>query len=137
MAKYSECLNSAYYKSNIAHFPNEIPSDAKNVKFYCITSDNTYDGELILLKFKTNTDYIKKELSSKSFINSDDKVGTFQNIYNMPLNLIRDDYKKYTYYVISNYENKSVYKEYFPYYTGIGVDKELKTIMYYYITPRI
>lgn len=41
----------------------------------------------------------------------------------------------FTFYVIKDKENESYYKQYFPYFTSIGVDKNLEYIIYYYMLP--
>ena len=42
---------------------------------------------------------------------------------------------KLTYYVLEDKYNYNERGEYFPYYTGIGIDKNYEYILYYYIRP--
>lgn len=130
---YKKCLNSVKYKKDTFHFPKTIPNNAEDAKLYCFTSD--YNGEYVFLLLKTNEEYINRELKSHKFINSKDKIGDYQQIYHMPSETVGIKNTELTYYVLDNEENKNYYKSYFPYFNGIGVDKNLEHIFYYYITP--
>ena len=132
---YKICLNKNYYQADVAHFPMVIPSDAREIKFYCIPADYEHSAGLILLKFKIDENYIEKELKNYEFLNSDDKVGTPQNIYNMPSKYVGIKSEDLTYYVLRNKNNESVKNEYFPYFSGIGISKDKNTILYYSIRP--
>lgn len=132
---YKLCLDSVFYKSDIEHFPKTIPNSADEVKLYCIPGTYEFDGALVLLKFKIDKAYIEKELRQHQFVNSNTRVGTVQKIYNMPSKFVGMDNTKLTYFVINNKENYNENEEYFPYFTGIGVDKNFEYILYYYIKP--
>ena len=133
---YAECLESEYYQNNIKHFPKAIPDNAQEVNLYCLPSHFEHDGALILLKMKVDKEYIKAELNNHKFLNSKTPVGTVQKIYHMPSETtVGIDRNELTYYVIDDKYNYNEGQEYFPYFTGIGVDKNYEYILYYYISP--
>ena len=45
------------------------------------------------------------------------------------------DFTKYTYYVINDREHEKLPEHHFPYHYGIGVNKDLNRILYYYENP--
>ena len=53
----------------------------------------------------------------------------------MPAETVGTPSENLTFYVLENEDNKYCYKQYFPYFTGIGADKNLENIVYYYIEP--
>ena len=130
---YTKALQIIKQQEKITHFPKKIPSNAKKIKMYCYTSD--YGGEIFILKFDINKEYIEKELKNHKFLNSDTPIGTAQEIYYIfnDNNRIKTD--NTTWYVIDNKENKQVYKKYFPYYSSIGISNNMDFIIYYYIQP--
>lgn len=133
LKKYDKCISSVKYPNYITHFPKAI-SKNDDTKFYCYTSD--YHGEWILLLLKADKDYINQELKSHKFLNSDDKIGDEQEIYYMPSEEVGiQKNTDLTYYVLDNADNRHYHPKMFPYYNGIGVDKNLEHIFYYYITP--
>ena len=132
---YEKCLNESFYKNDIAHFPKIIPDDAYNIKLYCIPVKDEYSTGLYLLKFKINDKYIDNELKTHEFLNSYDKLGTPQKIYNMPSKFVGIKPDSLTYYVLKNKSNVSAKYKYFPYFSGIGISKDKKTILYYSIRP--
>ena len=121
-------------QDKIKHFPAQIPENATEVAMYGYT-DMPYNGEMLLLEFKIDRPYIEKELSKYDFWNKKDKIGTKRKVYFMPSP--REDFNAnaYTYDVIKEPENERGYREYFPYYNGIGVDGEQNKILYYHIYP--
>ena len=124
--KYKRALNVIKEQDMITHFPKAIPNDAKNVKLYCHTSK--YNGETLLLKFKVDESYIEQELKNHKFINTD---GSQQKLYNFYSgNGIKPD--GFIFYVLDNEDNRYKYKEHFPFFNGIGVDKDNNYILYYY-----
>jgi len=130
--QYSAALNS-FKKNDILHLPRKIPANAKNVRLYAFISN--FNGKILLLQFDINKEYIEQEFKKTNFINADFPVGEKQQIYNMPSDNKRINTENMTFYVINNEENKAVDTEYFPYFSGIGVNKKLTTILYYYIEP--
>lgn len=128
---YQKALNQIHSQNKIIHFPSEIPNDAENIQFYSSISEN--DEEIILLKLKTNNNYINKELSKYKFLNSDTALGTPQKIYHMYTDNNRIKIDGLTWYVINDDENRKFYQKYFPYYSGVGINKNLDEILYYYI----
>ena len=122
-------------QTEIRHFPKSIPDNAKDVQMYCWPGSFERDSELFLLKFKTNQSYVREELKKNKFLNEKTPVGAKQKIYNMPSEFVGINEHELTYYVLNNIGNHNEDSEYFPYYTGIGVDKSLNTILYYYIAP--
>ena len=121
-------------QDEIKHFPVRIPENATEVAMYGYT-DMPYNGEMLLLEYKIDRPYIEKELSKYDFWNKKDKIGTKRKVYFMPS--LRADFNvdDYTYYVLKELENERGYREYFPYYNGIGVDGERNKILYYHIYP--
>lgn len=134
LKKYNKCISSVKYPEHIKHFPKTISKNPDDTKFYCYTSD--YNGEWVLLLIKANKDYINQELKSYKFINSEDKIGDYQEIYYMPSERVGiQNNTDLTYYVLDNADNRHYHPKYFPYYNGMGVDRNLEHIFYYYITP--
>ncbi len=121
-------------QDEIKHFPAQIPENATEVAMYGRT-DMPYNGETFVLEFKTNRQYIEKELSKYDFWNKDDKIGTKRKIYFMPSPRKEFNADDYTYYVIKELNGERGYKEFFPYYNGIGVDGKQNKILYYHIYP--
>ena len=132
--KYDKCIKSVKYPEYIKHFPKTISKNPDDAKFYCYTSD--YHGEWILLLLKSNKAHIIQELKLHNFLNSEDKIGDYQKIYYMPSEKVGiQNNTDLTYYVLDNIDNRHYHPKFFPYYNGIGVDKNLEYIFYYYITP--
>lgn len=131
---YEKCLDIVLNKDKIRHFPKSIPTGAKSY-LYCYPADYEGQGELVILRLTTDKSYIQKELNSHTFLNSEIPIGTAQNIYNMPTETVGISKEDLTFYVLKNADNKYYYKTYFPYFTGIGVDKNMENIVYYYIDP--
>lgn len=127
---YQKALEQITNKEDVKHFPPQIPSNASKVKFFGYST--SYSGEMLMLEFKIDKPYIEKEFNSYEFINKNDKFGTTQKIYHMPKEF---NSKSYTYYVLKTPDNLSFYKEYFPYFSGIGIDIKHNKILYYYISP--
>ena len=132
--KYDKCINSVKYPEYIKHFPKAISKNSDEAKFYCYTSD--YHGEWVLLLLKSNKEHINQELKAHKFLNSEDKIGDYQEIYYMPSERVGiQNNTDLTYYVLDNADNRHYHPKYFPYYNGMGVDRNLEHIFYYYITP--
>jgi hypothetical protein len=131
---YEKCIEAVINKDKIRHFPKSIPAEAKSY-LYCYPANYERQGELVILRLTANKSYIQKEMSTQTFLNSETPIGTVQNIYNMPTETVGISNKELTFYVLKNEDNEYYYKTYFPYFTGIGVDKNLENIVYYYIDP--
>jgi len=131
---YKKCLDTVLNNDKIRHFPKSIPAGSKSY-LYCYPADYEGQGELVILRLTTDKSYIQKELNSHTFLNSEIPIGTAQNIYNMPTETVGISKEDLTFYVLKNADNKYYYKTYFPYFTGIGVDKNMENIVYYYIDP--
>ena len=131
---YTKCIKMVQNKEKIAHFPKIIPSNVK-AQLYCYPARYDGQGELVILRLTTDKTYIENELKAHTFLNSQTLVGTVQNIYNMPTDFVGISNKDVTFYVLKNEDNEYFYEKYFPYFTGIGVDKNLENIVYYYIEP--
>ena len=104
-----------------------------NVQIYGYSS--AFGRELLLLKFKTNKKFIQDVFNNNKFINENLPVGAEQEIYFMPSDNGRISSNDMTFYVIKDESNLEHYKKYFPYFSGIGVDKNYNYILYYYICP--
>ena len=103
------------------------------MKLYVQTSED--NGEIILLQIKAEKEYIEQELKKNLYINSNCPVGSQQNIYYFPIIKGFIKSQNYTFYVLKNKDNQYFYKKYFPYFNGVGVDKNYEHIIYYYINP--
>ena len=133
---YQKCLEENYFKEDIAHFPKIIPAEAQEVRLYCKPSAYDLDDELVLLRYKTDKNHIKSELKKYEFINPDEPIGTPQKIYNMHPEFAGISPRVLTYYVIKNLDNERVQRAgFFPYYSGIGVSKDMDYILYYAVRP--
>ena len=121
-------------KDKIKHFPEEIPVDATEVKFLGYTQ-MPYDGEMLLLNFKTNKTYIDNELKKNEFWNKNDKLGQKQDIYFVPKVTKDFNEQDYTYYAIQGSYTDEQMKEYFPGRIGIGIDMKNNKILYFYRYP--
>ena len=131
---YEKCLVAVLNKDKIRHFPKSIPAGVKSY-LYCYPADYEGQGELVILRLTTDKSYIQKELNSHTFLNAETKIGTSQEIYFMPTENVEISNKELTFYVLKDKDNEAFYKTYFPYFTGIGVDKNMENIVYYYIEP--
>ena len=133
---YPTCLEKNYYKEDIKHFPKTIPEKAEEIEFYCLPALYERDGSLIMLKYKADKNYIESELKKHEYVNSDDPIGAPQKIYNMHPELVGLEDKDITYYALKTKENEYEQKSgYFPYFSGIGVSKDMDYILYYAINP--
>ena len=130
---YAKGMKIIKQQEKISHFPKTIPANADKIQMYCYTSD--YNGEVFILKFNINKEYIEQELKNHKFLNSDTPIGTPQEIYYVYNDNNRIKTDNTTWYVIDNEENKQIYKKYFPYYSSIGISNNLDFIIYYYIEP--
>lgn len=133
--EYNKCIEAEYYQESIKHFPKNIPDNVYEAKLYCCPSRFEYDRALILLKLKVDKEYIKNELINHKFLNQKTPVGTIQKIYHMPSETVGIERDKLTYFVLNEEYNYNEGEEYFPYFTGIGTDKNYEYILYYYIRP--
>lgn len=124
--KYEKALSIIKEQGKIIHFPKTIPDSAQKVKLYCYTSK--FNGETLLLQFKTDKTYIEQELKKYKFINTDGKQEQLYNFY--AGNGIKPD--GFIFYVLDNEDNRYKYVEHFPFFNGIGVNKDLNEILYYY-----
>lgn len=132
-AKYEEVVKQLIRQEKITFLPKTIPDGASNVQLYSYY--DSVERECLLLKFKINKEYIENELKTHEFLNSDTPIGAKQDIYFIPNDNGRISSEGFTFYVIKDNENESYYKQYFPYFTSIGVDKSLEYIIYYYMLP--
>ena len=133
---YQTCLDKHYYKEDISHFPKIIPEGAKDVRLRCFPCTSKGGQGSILLKYKADKNYIESELKKYEFINPDEPIGTPQKIYNMPSKFVGINPEDMTYYPIKTPSNESANERgYFPYYSGIGVSKNMDYILYYEIVP--
>ena len=118
-------------QDKIKHFPKMIPTEAKEVELYGFSS-MPYAGEALMLSFSADKKYIDNELKKNDFINKKDKIGKEQKLYNVYKMNDKFNEKDYTYFVLRNADNIQA-PNIFPYYNGIGVNKENSRILYYYM----
>ncbi|MBR6127979.1 hypothetical protein IKQ21_09875 [bacterium] len=129
-AQYEKAYTTVRFKEKITHFPSTIPENAKNVKMYFYTSGS--NNEVFLLEFNTDKKYIEQELRKNKFINFNSSDN--QKIYHFYKgNGIKPD--GYKFYVIDDEENRIYAKQYFPYFSGIGVNEDKDKILYYFFYP--
>ena len=135
IADYKAVKKKIGCKKCIRHFPETIPSDAKNIKFYQY-NNYWWGSQGIFLKFDTNAEYIEKELEkNKGYVAIIDNKT--KNFYSSPRSNITfgdsdfQNISKYIFYII--YTNKKPSS--FPEEYGLGIDYENKTILYYYHNP--
>jgi hypothetical protein len=78
-------------------------------------------------------DTIQKELKKHKFLNANTPIGTKQKIYFMYSDDGRITSDGYTFYVLDKEGNYNENEKYFPYYSGIAIDKNMSHILYYHI----
>ena len=139
-AEYTIAKNSINSQYRINHFPNEIPTEAKNIHFYKYCN-SWFGSEGMLLEFDIDKKYIENELQTYKFIAIDNipknpEYDRGYNIYNHMLAGSNNfDINNFTFYVINNRNNENPSGHHFPYHYGIGVNKEHNRILYYYDCP--
>lgn len=132
-AKYEEVVKQLIRQEKLTFLPKTIPEGATDVQLY--SRYDKVEREFLLLKFKVNKEYIENELKKHEFLNADTLIGAKQDIYFIPNDNGRISSDGFTFYVIKDKENEAYYQQYFPYFTAIGVDKNMEHIIYYYILP--
>lgn len=130
---YTKIIKNIQNKDGIAHFPKSIPQNASNTQVWSYIGG--INGEVFLLKFDADKNFIQGELKKHQFLNQDTPVGKKQKIYNMYTDNGRITSENYTFYVLDKVGNFSEDKQFFPYFNGIAVDKNLRHILYYHIVP--
>lgn len=130
--EYDKCLNNIQYKSSVEHFPVYSSFLTLEAKLYCHPGKFQGDGEVVVLQIYADENFINTELKKHIFLNPDGKQ---YKIYNSVLSALGINDKDVIYYILKNNDNDYYYKQYFPYFTGIAVDKKKKFIVYYYIQP--
>ena len=118
-------------QDKLSHFPNNIPTEAKDIELFGFNS-MPYGGEALMLSFSANKEYINNELKKYDFVNKNDKIGKEQKLYHVYKMNDKFNEKDYTYFVIKNADNEQA-PNIFPYYNGIGVNKDKTRILYYYM----
>jgi len=125
--QYYQKVLSDYPKERIAHFPNEIPKEAKNVE---MNADifSFFGGQTIVLKFDIDRQYIENELKKYKFKS---KENFYHYVFSAMItgDNIKINKDDYTLYVISG-DFDRFGKNY-----GIGVNKDFNQIIYYYSNP--
>ena len=133
---YQKCLDKVYHKEEIKHFPKMIPAGAKEVRMYCDPDEFMIDEGAIVLGYKINKSYIEEEFKKHKYLNQDVSVGTSQEIRYIPSEKIGINSHDLTYYVVKTPNNEWSFKKgFFPYFSGIGVSKDMDYILYYAINP--
>lgn len=141
-AKYIMAKESIYAQYRIAHFPEEIPAEAKNIHLYK-TYNSWFGSEIMLLEFDIDKKYIEKELNKYNFISIDNTKQKQGNSHEHKYHQYRYmmagssnfDIDNFTFYVINDREHENLEGHYFPYHYGIGVNENLSKILYYYDCP--
>lgn len=130
---YQKALKSISYKNRIAHFPETIPQNAKDIELYKASS-HWFGSEEILLKYTTDKNSIDKEITKHKYI----RTKTAENgylPYPMPTDNGRIKLDGFIFYIINDRENENLEGYHFPYHYGIGVNDDKNQIIYYYISP--
>lgn len=132
---YDKCIQTVQHQNEITHFPKVIPNNVESSRLYCAPGAFYADNELVLLVLKADRTYIEKELKSHSFLNPNTPIGSPQKLYNTFTDWFKLPSNNFTYYVVKNKSNFNEGEDYFPYFSGIAVDKDMNYILYYYINP--
>jgi len=134
LADYAKAKNQILCKRCISHFPKSIPNNAKDIVFYQYAS-YFWGSEGIFLKFKTNSDYIQKEIKNYKYSNIEgpyDKEEKhsccLKNSIHFKNNFL--DIKGYKFYIIKN--RKAMFQHSQMKYSFAVKDN---TILYYYTKP--
>lgn len=125
---YKKALSGIAHEERIAHFPQQLPEDAKYIKLFK-SNHNWFGSEEICLSFLTNKTYIDKELSKYKF-----------EIIDSPNNLTYEIRTTFEIFFNHNFEvsGTKLYiikfgkDGYHPFSYGIGVKEKSNEIIYYY-----
>ena len=126
---YQKSLKYITNQSGVKHFPAKIPENARNITIY---KDAGYFGsEKIYLKFITNKQYIKNELSKYDFVEVEKPEERNRNLEFLSLSPGNISLYTYNLYIIKKGCNER--RRCFSY--GIAVNNKLNEILYYYSSP--
>ncbi len=128
---YNKIARKIQKENDISHFPKTIPETAEDPQLWGYLGD--LKGEVFILKFGADKEFIQKELKKHKFLNANTPIGTKQKIYFMYTDDGRITSDGYTFYVLDKEGNYNENEKYFPYYSGIAVDKNMSHILYYHI----
>lgn len=71
---YNKVAEKIQKKNEISHFPKTIPKTAKEPQIWGYLGD--LKGEIFLLKFGADKEFIQQELKKHKFLNADTPIGT-------------------------------------------------------------
>lgn len=130
--EYVEALNSVNCSSCVAHFPRELPVNAKEIQLY--KSQSSWHGGVdMLLKFNIDEIYINNEIKKNKYI----KIENLRNSSFFYKSIVAGSGGKvkiddFTFYVIKDKTFGSSGDIANTYSYGIGVNKDIKQIIYYF-----
>ena len=135
---YQKALSNVREQGGITHFPNIIPKSAKDIKFYSFSG--IFYHQRIFLEFRTDKSYIEQELQRLKLLKTPQPKNTNDILAIQRLEQAKKDANintdQYIYYAINNDQNRNSIKyQSFPYYSGIGIDKNQTHIFYYFNNP--
>lgn len=135
---YQDALNIVREPEGITHFPHEIPKKAKNIKFYSFSGG--FYHQRIFLEFDSDKNYIDNEIKRLNLLPPIKIQDTKDIIAIQSIELAKSEAKidtnKYTYYAIDNNYNRSLISHNeFPFFSGIGINKDKTQIFYYFVNP--
>lgn len=80
--QYQDAKNSINAQSRIQHFPDNIPENAKHIRFHK-DSNSWFGGEQMILEFDIDKQYIENELKKYKFILVDKNIEKKENEYSL------------------------------------------------------
>ncbi|MBR6127968.1 hypothetical protein IKQ21_09820 [bacterium] len=131
---YKKALRKIDWQEKIAHFPKEIPADAKNVQLYQ-DYGSWFGSEGITLKFAIDREYIQNELNKYKYV----KIVDYNYDVSPSLYIYDDNGRIKTIgckaYIINDREHEKLEGHYFPYAYGFCVNEKQNEIIYFYSDP--
>lgn len=129
-SKYVEAKKTISRSKYIKHFPNTIPENANNIKFYKYS--NWFGAEGIFLEFDVGTDYIENNIKQHkcNYLSIPDDLSQYREIHTKEVIEFKDgfiDSKDYTFCILNPLKTNK--KRFIPQY-GIAIHKN--NIIYYY-----
>lgn len=135
---YQKALSNVREQEGITHFPNMIPKSAQDIKFYSFSG--IFYHQRIFLEFTDDKNYIEKEMKNLDLLPTPQPQNTTNILAIQHLEDAKTDANintdQYTYYAINNERNRSsITHNEFPFFSGIGVNKDKTQIFYYFNNP--
>ncbi len=127
--EYKQAKKTIVNKTEAAHFPSNIPSNAKDIKLYK-TADWFSGSEYFSLSFEIDKKYIDNELNKHKFIETEgpykkEEEYYYKSVRYFPTDELNLNKTGFKFYVIGKDDVKG--QEY-----GIAVNDKTNRIIYYY-----